>query len=182
VLTICNSNNNALLEAINSGSSSSSNSDSSSSNSNNNNNNNADTIYRTRTTTVTADLATQTSNIVVPTAGYTKLDCPSLNSDTIRAFGSSFRVTCGSDSPGPNIVAIVAYSLLDCARACATYNENLAFNSGTGNKCVGATFNSYLAYVDAHKGTCWLKSSMSGGVVNGLPGVDPDTYAQVTLQ
>ena len=71
----------------------------------------------------------------------------------------------------------MSYSLLDCARACASYNTN-----SKANGCVAATFNSNLRYVDAHKGTCWLKSQTGTPGVDGLPGVNPNSYAQMILQ
>ncbi len=141
---------------------------------------NQDTVYitRTRTRTMTANpTSTSDSTISVPTEGYLTLDCPSLDKTNIQAFGETFRVVCGQDSAGPDIIAVVSYSLLDCARACVAYNTNLQAKA-----CIGATFNSYLAYVDAHKGTCWLKNQTGSPVVNGLTGVDPNTYAQVILQ
>lgn len=51
-----------------------------------------------------------------------------------------------------------------------------------GEGCVAATFNSNLAYVDAHKGTCWLKSAGGTAVVDGLEGISVNSYAQVILQ
>ncbi|KAH7354797.1 hypothetical protein BKA65DRAFT_228740 [Rhexocercosporidium sp. MPI-PUGE-AT-0058] len=149
---------------------------------NSNSNGDTRTITRTRTATTTTTEFSQptsasTTDITVPTTGFLSLSCPSLTGTTLQAFSSTFRVTCGQDSPGPDIIAIVAYSLLDCARACAAYNTNL----GTRG-CVGATFNSNLAYVDAHKGTCWLKNRTGGAIVDGLDGVSADSYAQVVLQ
>jgi hypothetical protein len=139
-----------------------------------------ETIYitTTRTRTMTPNpTGTSDSAITVPTDGYLYLDCPSIDQSSIQAFGQTYRVICGQDSAGPDIIAIVSYSILDCARACAAYNTNLQSNG-----CIGATFNSYLRYVDAHKGTCWLKNQTGSPVVNGLTGVDPNTYAQVILQ
>jgi len=148
---------------------------------------NPDAVYITRTRTITSTLTpdstpTATSDITVPTSGFLALDCPSLDGTNMQVFGSTFKVVCGQDSAGPDIIAIVAYSLLDCARACVTYNENGVAESG--KTCVAATFNSYLAYVSAHKGTCWLKTASTKGSesVDGLPGVDKDSYAQVVLQ
>lgn len=155
-------------------------SSSSESNFDSNSDSNQETIYitSTRTRTMTAGpTSTSDSTISVPTDGYLYLNCPSINKTNIQAFGQTFRVICGQDSAGPDIIAVVAYSILDCARACAAYNTNLQANG-----CIGATFNSYLRYVDAHKGTCWLKNQTGSPVVNGLPGVDPNTYAQMILQ
>ncbi|KAK0119963.1 hypothetical protein ONS95_011387 [Cadophora gregata] len=150
-------------------------------------NSNPDAIYITRTRTITSTLSpdstpTATSDITVPTSGFLALDCPSLDGNNIQAFGSTFKVVCGQDSAGPDIISIVAYSLLDCARACATYNANGV--AASGKTCVAATFNSYLAYVSAHQGTCWLKTASTKGseLVDGLTGVDKNTYAQVVLQ
>ncbi|KAG4438079.1 hypothetical protein IFR05_006445 [Cadophora sp. M221] len=157
----------------------------SNSNPNSDSNSNGNTITRTRTLTTTTtefsssptSTTSSTTDITVPTSGYLSLSCPSLTGKTITAFSSTFLVTCGQDSAGPDIIAIVAYSLLDCARACAAYNTNLGSRG-----CVAATFNSYLAYVDAHQGTCWLKNRTNTPLVDSLEGVSPNSYAQVVLQ
>lgn len=75
---------------------------------------------------------------------------------------SDFTVICGRDYPGPsiNILAIVAYSLKDCAKACASYNKN-----ANSIKCKGAAFSTDLTNdVPVNYGTCWLKNNTASPV------------------
>ncbi|KAK0122650.1 hypothetical protein ONS96_009688 [Cadophora gregata f. sp. sojae] len=151
------------------------------------NNNNNGTSIRTVTITTTASPATGTiasasssasgsstssSIISVPTAGTVALDCPNIDNTELRMTlveTSVFTVICGRDYPGAknDIVAVTAYSLNDCARACASYNKN----SGT-KYCKGAAFKSDLTLnVPVNYGNCWLKNntqSPSSGTSNGL--------------
>ena len=65
---------------------------------------------------------------------------------------SVFTVICGRDYPGAknDILAVTAYSLTDCARACASYNKN----SGS-KECKGAAFKNDLTYnVPVNYGNC----------------------------
>ncbi|PMD49628.1 uncharacterized protein K444DRAFT_670837 [Hyaloscypha bicolor E] len=96
-----------------------------------------ETIYitTTRTRTMTpSPTGTSDSATSVPTDGYLYLDCLSIDKTNIQAFGQTYRVICGQDSADPDIIAIVSYSLLDCAKACAPYNTNLQ-----SNRCICAT-------------------------------------------
>jgi hypothetical protein len=77
------------------------------------------------------------------------------------------------DGVSPDILAIIAYSLHDCAQACASYNRN----SGSLG-CKGASFNSDLTNsVPVNFGTCWLKNN-TGGMTNA-PGMNG--YAGIVL-
>ncbi|PVH83239.1 hypothetical protein DL98DRAFT_513502 [Cadophora sp. DSE1049] len=116
--------------------------------------------------------STSASIISVPTAGTVALDCPNIDNTELRMTlveTSVFTVICGRDYPGAknDILAVTAYSLTDCARACASYNRN----SGS-KECKGAAFKNDLSYnVPVNYGNCWLKNntqSPSSGTSNGL--------------
>ncbi|KAG4438473.1 hypothetical protein IFR05_006041 [Cadophora sp. M221] len=150
-----------------------------SANSNNNGTTFTSTIINTVTTTVTptssdasAGSSTSSSILSVPTSGILALDCPNIDDTELRMTlieTSVFTVICGRDYPGQknDILAVTAYSLADCARACASYNLN------AGSKlCKGAAFKTDLSYnVNVNYGNCWLKNntnSPNSGTSNGL--------------
>ncbi|KAH9216637.1 hypothetical protein DL95DRAFT_522555 [Leptodontidium sp. 2 PMI_412] len=151
-----------------------------SANSNNNGTTFTSTVISTFTTTATptssgasaSGSSTSASILSVPTSGVLALDCPNIDSTELRMTlveTSVFTVICGRDYPGAknDILAVTAYSLTDCARACASYNQN------SGSKlCRGAAFKSDLTYnVPVNYGNCWLKNntnSPDSGTDNGL--------------
>ncbi|KAH8646025.1 hypothetical protein BGZ60DRAFT_570784 [Tricladium varicosporioides] len=121
----------------------------------------------TSTSNPTAASTSISSPIRVPTAGTLFLDCPNIDRTTVtitpaRSSKSySFHIACGSEfvsasgsGQAIDILPIVAYSLIDCLSACASYNDNLGSNG-----CVSVTFNSQLSNVKGNGGTCWLKNS-----------------------
>lgn len=120
----------------------------------------------------TSPSTTTTSPIALPTTnstGFLPLDCPSLtNTRAIIQLENqtwTFLITCGTDTPGSDldIIAIIAYSLHDCAQACASYNRNTGQNT-----CKGATFNAELAAtVASNYGTCFLKNRTASPSLSG---------------
>ncbi|PVH67602.1 hypothetical protein DL98DRAFT_443216, partial [Cadophora sp. DSE1049] len=99
--------------------------------------------------------STGASLLSVPTTGVLALDCPNIDDTELRMTlveTSVFAVICGRDYPGASndILAVTAYSLTDCARACASYNRN------SGSKiCRGAAFKADLtANVPVNFGNC----------------------------
>ncbi|KAF4632585.1 hypothetical protein G7Y89_g5538 [Cudoniella acicularis] len=124
--------------------------------------------------------ATPTTGITVPTTGFLALNCPSLSASneiiTLGTLSSTFGITCGQDFTPVNgvssdIVAVISYSLHDCAQACASYNRD----SGK-LACKAATFNSDLTSIGTNYGTCFLKNN-TGGAVTGTSNI----YAGLTL-
>jgi hypothetical protein len=124
------------------------------------------TTYTTSTCSATSS-STTSSILSVPTAGLLPLDCPNIDNTnvrvTLKSQTSLFGVTCGADFGSVtgrqiDILAIISYSLQDCAQACASYNLNIGQNI-----CKGATFNSNLTgSVAINFGTCFLKNDTTG--------------------
>jgi hypothetical protein len=137
------------------------------------------TIFITHTITTTAGLqsATTTASINLPTAGVLALNCPSLNntetSITLGSTSYAFSIGCGTDFGGTNvdILAIISYSIADCAQACASYNYDYR-----QEVCKAVTWNSDLGVVEEHFGNCFLKNDTSG-----RNAVVDDTYVGLTL-
>lgn len=111
--------------------------------------------------------ATAAETFISTTQSAVALDCPNVDGTTqfatIDSIKYNFALTCGQDFPpdtGKNsdLVALVAYSLSDCFRACASYNFNLGGAASAG--CKAVSFTSNLAQnVASHAGNCWLKNS-----------------------
>lgn len=77
------------------------------------------------------------------------------------------------NNPWQDIIAIIAYSYTDCAKACASYNRNLGRIG-----CRAAVFNNDLAgSVTANYGTCFLKNSTEGKSAS-----EWNTFAGMILQ
>jgi hypothetical protein len=69
-------------------------------------------------------------------------------------------------------VGILAYSLLNCAQACANYNMHYG-----QDVCQGAVFISNLTWVlPAISANCFLKNSTAGSITG-----DSNTFAALTL-
>ncbi|KUJ20709.1 uncharacterized protein LY89DRAFT_779431 [Mollisia scopiformis] len=141
------------------------------------------TTTTTTTTTTTSDssasTSTSASTITVPTSGFISLDCPALDATTLGITLQStslFTVTCGQDFSGPNhdidILALVVYSLEDCAMACASYNLNWK-----STICKAVRFNADLGQVGINYGTCWLKNG-----TGTIESSNSDTSAGMILQ
>lgn len=100
-----------------------------------------------------------------------ELDCPNLTDTTHKVTPIkqtfTFGATCGEDYPtgGPNvdIISIVSYTLSDCMRACAVFNER---NTVPDTKCVAVHFYADLKWIVERGGNCWLKSDIGKPVVD----------------
>jgi hypothetical protein len=69
-------------------------------------------------------------------------------------------------------VGILAYSLLNCAKACANYNMDYGQDI-----CQGAVFTSNLTWaLPTIYANCFLKNNRAGSITGG-----PDTFAALTL-
>ncbi|KAK3370632.1 hypothetical protein B0H63DRAFT_318830 [Podospora didyma] len=119
------------------------------------------------------DTATTGTRIVVPTTGLLPLDCPSLTGKNqtvdMKTTIVRFQLLCSVDLrvSNANILAVTAYSLTDCLRACASFNLR---SSNANKECQGVVFNSELSQVEDHFGTCFLKRSSGGRVGETDPG------------
>ena len=116
-------------------------------------------------TTVTPLSATIVEPYAAPTPSFVALNCPDISDTnqlvTVRKSTYTFALRCGQDFGGvdgvtSDIIAITAYSIQDCAKACASINDN---NKGA-NQCKAVAFSSALAYNQrVNIGNCWLKNS-----------------------
>jgi len=118
------------------------------------------------TTSAPCYTSASASAFSVPTAGTVYLNCPAIDKTILSVTletTSAFTVTCGEDfgPGGVDIIAVTVYTIEDCARACASYNLNWH-----ATICKGATFNSYLAEVQASYGTCFLKNNTAGATLS----------------
>ncbi|KAH8684447.1 hypothetical protein BGZ60DRAFT_523661 [Tricladium varicosporioides] len=127
------------------------------------------TSSKSAAATSTSASTSTSSAIVVPTTGVTFLDCPKLNGQstivTLKSTTYTYATTCGQDFAGvdgksPDIMAVISYSLHDCAQACASFNRN----SGA-TICKAATFDSRLSNINVNLGTCWLKNTTGAAFV-----------------
>ena len=67
-------------------------------------------------------------------------------------------LTSVGGAAGPDILAVTAYSLTDCLKACASFNRN----ANTNDECKGVVFDAQLSYAHIYAGTCFLKRSTDG--------------------
>ena len=98
--------------------------------------------------------------------------CPLGGSEEIRKFATvrtynpvqTFRCFDDTDFPNGDLYGIIAYSLRDCAQACATLN-NLREIQGKSAECIGVSLsNSVQQSVLNNRGAnCWLKGNINGG-------------------
>ena len=120
-----------------------------------------------------------------PTYGTLELDCPDLTGTSHKITPIketfTFKATCGADYPtgsqNVDIVSIVAYTLDDCMRACAVFNER---NTVPDTRCVAVHFYADLQWVVKRGGNCWLKSKIGKGVTD--KGDTKDLHVKADLQ
>ncbi|KAL2113982.1 hypothetical protein VUR80DRAFT_1278 [Thermomyces stellatus] len=126
-----------------------------------------------------SDTATKTSDRVAPppTEGVLELDCPDLTSTThdvvlgVKIY--RFEAHCGINHPGEDITVLPAYSYMDCATACAAFNEH---DPEEDRRCIAAHFS---AKIQTDKGgNCWLKRKL--GDLD--PDPDEDLHVELELQ
>lgn len=91
--------------------------------------------------------------------GVLALDCPALDSAgnqkiTLGDKTWSFKPSCGTDSGGFDIGAVIVYSFHDCLQACAAHNHFYG-----EDQCVDAHFSADMApLIASDYGNCWLKN------------------------
>lgn len=114
----------------------------------------------TASTPISSSTTASETPFIPPDDVVLALDCPSLTMDTtsiqLGSRRNDFRFECGVDltsTSNINIVAVMAYSLDHCLRACVAYND---YASGDG--CVAITFLADLSSLNQHRGNCYLKS------------------------
>jgi hypothetical protein len=99
--------------------------------------------------------------------GVLNLNCPTLTGSQISVALYTaiwtFDIICGTDFNGGNILAITAYSLQNCAQACATYNRDYGQTI-----CTGVSFLSNLTLTTTYNyfGNCFLKNDTSSPIDN----------------
>ncbi|KAL8784183.1 MAG: hypothetical protein Q9195_009151 [Heterodermia aff. obscurata] len=124
--------------------------------------------------TSSASKTSSKSSASINATPTTIVECPKVNGTIHTSFtGQNFRIRCGVDvTDGPDLLAILEYTVEDCIDACGNYNSE-------SSTCQAVTFNANLtSSIPGRDGNCFLKASSNGVSTNGA---DPVLVASAFL-